>query len=281
MLWVALRSFNDAWIIRRTLEALKTQSVEHKLLILDNASSDGTAEIGREYADLFVNVPSGSYVPGKVLNQAMELTEGDFVVFLNSDCPPQDAHCLERLIRPFDDVQVAATFGCQMPHADCYPIFARDTDDTFGDGSRQKYWKHCFSMAISAVRRSDWEARPFREDIQYSEDIEFTWAQVQRGQKVAYAADARVLHSHNYSIAQYAKRQAGEGKAEAAFFEWSRWQTTFWRYTLLPTLRQIAKDWIYCAKRKQWAWLLWAPAYRIRGAIARRRAFLAGLVGEE
>lgn len=277
MIWVALRCYNDAWIVEKTLLALKNQTLPHKILVLDNSSSDGSAEICQRYADRFLNIPKGQYIPGRVLNLAMNSVEGDFTIFLNSDCPPVDPDCLRHLLAPFDDPSVGATFGRQMPHPDCFPIFSRDTDETFGDGSRQKYWRHCFSMACSAVRRSVWLERAFREDISYSEDIEFTWAMVNRGHKVAYAPLAAVLHSHNYTVEQYARRQAGEGKADAAIFDWTSWQSSLWRYAMLPCLRNVLKDWKYCWTRRDsvdfWRWLWLAPLYRVRGHWARYRSF--------
>lgn len=60
-----------------------------------------------------------------------------FVAFLNSDCTPLDEHWLEYLLASFSE-GVAAVFGRQVPRPDCKPLFAKDTEDTFGDGERQK-----------------------------------------------------------------------------------------------------------------------------------------------
>jgi hypothetical protein len=38
--------------------------------------------------DQLIDVPAGSYVPGKVLNHGMRISDSEFVVFLNSDCVP-------------------------------------------------------------------------------------------------------------------------------------------------------------------------------------------------
>ena len=273
-LWVVVRSRNDAWVIKETLEGLATQSLEHKLLILDNQSTDGTAEIGQHYADIFVTIPAGSYRPGKVLNQALELITGDLVVFINSDCTPQDPHCLEHLLRPFDEAAVGATFGRQLPRPDCYPIFVRDTEETYGDGSRQKYWRHCFSMACSAVRRSAWEPLRFREELGYSEDVDFTWRLRQAGGQIRYAPQAQVMHSHNYTVEEYARRQRGEGRADAQIFSWDPWNSSWPRYTGMPLVRQILGDWRFCAKRGEWEWLWRCIPYRVRGSLARRAGFL-------
>ena len=170
--WVAMRSRNDMPLVERTLAALAGQRLEHRLLVLDNASTDGTRDAVARYADKVIDIAEGAYVPGRVLNLAMRETEGELVAFLNSDCEPEDPDWLGRLLAGMDDPSTAAAFGRQDPRPGCAPLMAKDTLMTFGDGFRQARWRHCFSMASSCVRRSVWEAMPFSETLRYSEDID-------------------------------------------------------------------------------------------------------------
>ena len=152
----------------RLFASLHEQDETFELICLDNQSEDGTVEELQKYTDRIVNIPKGSYIPGRALNLGMELTQGEFVVFLNSDCTPQNKSWLGKLLAGFNgSTGVAAVFGRQIPRPDCYPIFVKDTEDTYGDGSRQKYWKHCFSMASSAISRSVWESMRFSEKLRY------------------------------------------------------------------------------------------------------------------
>jgi rhamnosyltransferase len=150
---------------------------------------------------------------------------------------------------------------------------AKDTEDTYGDGSRQRFWRHCFSMAVSAIRRSVWEQMPFKEDLQYSEDIDWTWRARGIGYEIRYAAGARVMHSHNYTLRQFYKRHFGEGRAEAHIFEWSSWDRSLVRYSLLPYFRQVASDWKYCAANRQVGEALYSPVLRMAQAAGRRSGF--------
>jgi len=273
--WVVVRSRNDAWVMESTLQALHQQRLPCRVLVMDNASSDGTRQIAEGYADRLLDVPEGSYVPGRVLNQAMQEVDSELVVFLNSDCTPQHPEFLEELLRPFDDHRVAAVYGRQQPRPDCWPPYARDTLAMYPEGDAPA-WRAAFSMASSAVRRSHWEQIRFREDLSYSEDIDWSQRLRQAGFQVAYAGRSRVMHSHNYTAAQFYKRMRGEGKAEAQMFKLSEWEASWLRYTLLPLLRACLRDWLYCLKRGEWSWLVRAPYYRLMGALGRRRGFLEG-----
>jgi rhamnosyltransferase len=277
--WVVMRARNDMPLVADTLAMLRRQSIAHRLVVFDNASTDGTREAAAERADLVVDVPEGTYVPGRVLNQAMEATDGEMVAFLNSDCTPLDADWLGRLLSGFDSAdppRVAAVFGRQMPRPDCLPLFARDTENTFGDGSLQRHWRHCFSMASSAIRRSVWHERPFNEAIQYSEDIEWTWTVRQKGCQIRYAAGSRVYHSHNYTLGQWYRRQFGEGKADAHIFDWPAWDRSWLRYSLMPCARQILGDVKYCLRAGEAGAAFRSPLLRGAQMVGRRRGFAAG-----
>ena len=273
---VVMRSRNDGALVGATLAGIKGQRMGNRLVVFDNASTDGSLEIIGQYADEIVAVPEGQYVPGRVLNDAMRRTTSPFVVFVNSDCTPLDDRWLETLLSGFDSEDVVATFGQQVPRPDCWPLFAKDTVDTFGDGARQKYWRHCFSMASSAIRRSAWERSPFREDLKYSEDVDWTWRQRQMGGVIRYAPESRVYHSHNYTLAQWRKRQFGEGYAESTIFEWQPWEESLLRYSVMPLARQILSDVRYGIRSGQWRCLWDTVPMRWVQMMGRREGFLQG-----
>jgi len=270
---IIMRAYNDMPMISETLTALNRQNIAFELIAFDNESEDGTRQKLEKYASKVINVPKGTYVPGKVLNHAMRESEGEFVVFLNSDCTPQNESWLKNLLAGFKNDKIAAVFGRQIPRKDCKALFAKDTEDTFGDGERQKYWKHCFSMASSAIRRSVWEEMPFSEDIQYSEDVDWTWRARQKGYEIQYVADSIVAHSHNYTLKQFYKRHYGEGKAEAEIFEWQPWERSFIRYSLLPFVRQVVCDWKYCITKFDLISMFHSPLLRGSQMLGRRKGF--------
>lgn len=275
---VVVRANNDLPLIEYTLNELAKQDAEIRLAAFDNASTDGTLEMLEKHGANIHHVPKGTYIPGCVINDAMEATESEIVVFINSDCIPQSTDALSNLVRAIEkDTNNAAAFGRQIPHPDCWSLYAKDTEDTYGDGSRHKYWKNCFSMAFSAVRRSVWQELPFRTDIQYSEDIDWTWRARQKGFNIQYAAECAVMHSHNYTWKQFYKRQFGEGKADAQIFEWTPWEKTWWRYSVLPFGRQCLSDARYFLARGKFLSLPSSPYLRTAQLLGRWNGFQEGL----
>jgi GT2 family glycosyltransferase len=274
---VVMRACNDMPIIKETLNALSRQKQEFRLIVFDNDSTDGTREIAEQYADLVVNVPRGEYVPGKILNQGMSISHSDIVVFLNSDCTPTSKGWLSELIGGFHSPEIAAVFGAQLPRKECHPVHAKDIHDTFGDGHSQAKWLHCFSMAASAIKRDVWNELMFSESLKYSEDIDWTWAIKQMGYKINYMPEAKVLHSHNYTIKQSYKRHYGEGEAEANIFKWSKWQMSFTRYAILPFIKRIVSDWNYAIREFDFYLFVSSPVIRAAQVFGRWQGFRQGL----
>jgi len=242
---IIMRSCNDSDVIRGTLEMVRAQTYNnYELWNFDSTSTDGTLEIIREYNKperILLNDPA-SYNPGRVLNASVAATYGEVLVFLNSDATPQSNDWLARLIAPLQDPGTGACYGRQMPRSDCRSLFIKDTERAFGDGSTAAGWLHFFSMANSAVRRDLLEKYPFETDIQFSEDIEWSWRMRNLGHRIVYVPEAAAMHSHNYSLRQSYRRHFGEGKAEAWIFRHGELRTSFLRYFLLPLGREILRD---------------------------------------
>ena len=196
---IIMRSYNDVGTIEGTLEMLSRQTLrEFELWNFDSSSTDGTLEIIRKFnhADRILLNDSTNYNPGKILNEAVETVDADFLVFLNSDATPQDEHWLEHLLEPLLDPTIGAVFGRQIARPDCRSLFVKDTERAFGNGRESARWVHFFSMANSAARRSVLGRFPFETAISYSEDIEWSYRLRRGGYRIRYVADAVVVHSH-------------------------------------------------------------------------------------
>jgi rhamnosyltransferase len=248
---IAMRSYNDIDVIRGTLEQVRSQNYQAFVLHnFDSTSRDGTLDIIAEFNDesrIHLN-DSSAYNSGTVLNEAVEATAGEIIVFLNSDATPEHDDWLEQLIAPFDDPAVGATFGRQTPRLDCRALFAKDTERAFGDGSVSANWVHFFSMANSAVRRPIALEHRFETRVQYSEDIEWSLRLKKAGIGIEYVAEAAAMHSHNYTLKESYKRMFGEGVAEAYIFRDGEMSMNFLRYVVAPFGIEVLRDFAWGVK---------------------------------
>ncbi len=169
--------------------------------------------------------------------------------------------------------RTGAAFSRQIPRPGCQAIFAHDYDRCFGPARDSVNWDHFFSMVSCAVNRRAWEEQPFREDLQYAEDDEWSRRLKANGWDVVFAERSVAIHSHNYTLKQAYKRAYGDTFAAAATSQTPVRDYNF-PYTVgIGSVRDALKDFDYCAREHRMAEL---PARRrgARGATAREAGWL-------
>jgi len=246
---IVMRSKNDILYIAETFEKISKQKfTDFEIFNVDSDSEDGTWEIIQKYnPDKSWQIRPGDYIPGKVLNNAVNKAKSEIIVFNNSDCIPEDENWLEKLIKPLlspDMDKIYGVFCNQLARPDAFPLVRKDNMRAFGDGNIAATWKHFFSLASSAVFKKTLLEHPFREDLQYSEDVEWAWRMKKLNYKAFYVPDAKVEHSHNYSLKELKKRFYNEGIAEGQIYAEKK---TFCRF-VFSCLAEIGRDIIYLLK---------------------------------
>lgn len=235
---ILVRSGNDGAFIGATLRAIFAQEspLPFEVICCDDGSTDGTREIIASFsAATLLPRPEGEYIPGRRLNYMVSRCRGDIVVFNNADAVPLDRKWLANLISPLLEGRADAVYGNQLPRKDASYLVRKDNLRAFGDGRIAAKWRFFFSLATAAMRREDLLAHPFDENIRYSEDVE--WAH-RRNIRIVYAPDARVEHSHNYTLAELKRRFYGEGRADAEIFGTV---PPLWR-ELASAFREVLRD---------------------------------------
>lgn len=272
---IVLRSFNEAWALRHTLPALRAQNYRAwELIVIDSGSTDGSVELIRAARPAhFVSIASEDYNPSRVMNHGMQLARHELGIFLNADATPIDDNWLRPLVQALREPGTAAAFSRQVPRPGCRAVFAHDYERCFGPQRESAHWDHFFSMVGSGIRREVWQQRGFLEEMQYSEDEEYTrWCRA-AGYRIAYCPDSVVMHSHNYTPRQAFKRAFGEAWACTAMRSSREADGTWLRGVALGWARDVQRDLAYCARAHRLR--EWPHAARIRWA--QRTGRLAGI----
>ncbi len=271
---IVMRSFNEGWALRETLPALQTQACKNwELIVIDSGSTDDSCELIRRAKPAhFIQLESKDYNPSRVLNRGMQLARADLAIFLNADATPQGANWLRPLVDALQYPQTAAVFGRQIPRPGCAAVYANDYQRCFGETRDSAHWEHFFSMVSSGLRKDIWSKRGFLEQMQYSEDDEYTRWCCAQGYRVVYCPESVVMHSHNYSPQQAYRRSFGEAKALAAVWSRPREQINWPRTVLLGWLNDVRRDVAFCTRSKRLNELPYAAIIRWQ----QRRAKLAG-----
>ena len=158
--------------------------------------------------------------------RAAELSDSDVMVFMTQDAMPADRELLAELLKALDQEEnIAAAYARQLPNAECsfverytrafnYP----DTSLVKTKADLDKYGIKTFfcSNVCAAYKKGIYEKQGgFVRRTIFNEDMIYAGGLIQAGYGIAYAAEARVIHSHNYNCMQQFHRNFDLGVSQA------------------------------------------------------------------
>ena len=153
---------------------------------------------------------------GGTRDMGARMADTDLCVFMTMDAVPADGHLLEKLIKPFADPMVGAAYARQLPAKDCNYLEQCTREFNYGAESRIKSKDDLETMGIktffcsnvcAAYRKSVYDQLGgFPTHTIFNEDMIFASRLIEAGKKIAYVAEAKVWHWHNYTAADQLKR---------------------------------------------------------------------------
>ncbi|MGM9580722.1 MAG: glycosyltransferase [Anaerovibrio sp.] len=192
-------------------------------LVIDSSSTDGTADVAKKYGWQVRSIPKAEFSHGGTRQMAVELMPEDIevVVFLTQDVRLPDRHSLEKLVSSFEDWQVAAAYGRQLPHEGASIYAAVDREFNYPAVSRIKSMADSRELGIKTTFLSDSFAAYRVQDlvaiggfpkINICEDMYVAGKLLLAGKHIAYVAEAEARHSHEPNIADMWHRYRALGR---------------------------------------------------------------------
>ena len=214
---IIIPTYNAQNYLSKLLDSLKSQSIKnYELIIIDSSSKDETVNIAKQYTNNITVIPQSEFDHGGTRNKALNDVKTDIVVYLTQDIIFADNFSIEKLISVFEDKNIAVAYGRQLPH-DNATYFATQLRKnnyppkgdivSIDDKDRLKFKTFFCSNSFAAYRVSALkEVGGFKSNLLFGEDAYTTAKILLQGYKKAYVADAKVKHSHNYSIIEEFRR---------------------------------------------------------------------------
>ena len=163
---------------------------------------------------------------GGTRKKAAEISQAEILVFMTQDAIRCDRHLLRNLVTALTkDDNIGAAYGRQLPKKDCgfverytrsfnYP----ETSSVKTAEDLQVYGIKTFfcSNVCAAYRKEIYDKLGgFVERTIFNEDMIYAGNLIKAGYGIAYAADAKILHSHNYSCMEQFHRNFDLGVSQA------------------------------------------------------------------
>jgi len=244
---IVIRTFNEERHIGRLLEDIQSQTLQDvEIILVDSGSTDHTLEIVSNFPVQVMHILPGEFTFGRSLNRGIAAARAEIIVLASAHVFPIQDDWLDKLIAPFEDPKMAMSYGKQRGGENSKFSEDQHFRSWFPEKSEIDQERAFANNANAAIRRSFWEQNHFDEELTGLEDVAWaSWAREQ-GYKIAYIAEAGVIHHHDESAAQIINRHRREAIALKQILPESRF--TFRNFLSLTT-RSIFSD--FAAARKE------------------------------
>lgn len=218
------------------LDMLESQSLPVGQIILINTEkkyfdqlTEGT-DFWEKHQKLIVrHITKEEFDHGGTRNFGVSLSKAPYFIMMTDDAVPVDAHLVEQLLVPFEEKKVGMTYARQVPAEESSAIERYTRSFNYPNVSCRKSAEDLRIMGIKAFFASN-VCAAYRRDIFdqlkgftthtiFNEDMIYARGLLNAGYQIAYAADAKVVHAHNYSGRKQLERNFDLGVSHADYPE--------------------------------------------------------------
>ena len=229
---IIIPTYNAGDEFKKVLAMLIKQKnlTKEDIMIVDSSSSDNTQSIVKDMGIKLVMLPKAEFGHGKTRKYAAELAgDVDIVIFMTQDALAYDENTINAIVKYFNtDTKIAAVYGRQVPyeHTDIFGKHARlfnypeqSSVKSMADKAKYGIKTTFFSDTFGAYRKAILEKLGSFPDVQFSEDACMAGKMLIAGYKIGYCAEAKVYHSHTFSVLEEYKRYKEIGR----FYRQEKW----------------------------------------------------------
>lgn len=211
---IVIRAFNEEKHVGRLLNGIAQQTVKDvQVILVDSGSTDRTVEIARSHGAEVVSISPEEFTFGRSLNAGMRQAKADMVLIASAHVYPVYPDWIERMLEPFSDEKMALTYGKQRGVAASQFSEQQLFTHWYPDQSQSSQDHPFCNNANAAIRKRLWEEHAYDENLPGLEDLEWAKWAFEQGYRIAYLAEAEIIHVHDESWQGIHKRYMREGMA--------------------------------------------------------------------
>ena len=214
---VVIITKNQRSSLERSLPCIAAQekvAYKPEIIVVDSGSTDGARAFAVQQGARLICLEPQEFGFARAHNAGASVATGDIVVRLSGDAVPAHPDWLSRLIKPFQDDQVACTWGSQsLPSPGRYSAWERLVQWFLYRNRERATARRVTGRAVTvlggnmAVRRALWQEHPYDERLPQAEDYAWAHYWLRTGRRAGvYVPGAVVLHGHEEPLLQGIRR---------------------------------------------------------------------------
>lgn len=202
----------------------------HKLWIVNTEEKYWDTSFEKEYPHCHImHISREDFNHGGTRRLMAESSDAELILFMTQDAMPADQHLVGNLVEAFHEQGVKAAYARQLPRKECrmmeaytrsfnYPAVSctKSQADLPTRGIKTFF---CSNVCAMYEKKTYMELGGFPERTLFNEDMIYAGHLIQAGYKIRYQAEAKVIHSHNYSNRQQFHRNFDLAVSQAEFPE--------------------------------------------------------------
>lgn len=198
---IIVRTYNEAQHLPALLERCRALHAHQdtELLVVDSGSTDATVPIAERSGARVLAIDKAHFTFGRSLNIGCEAARGEYLVFISGHCRPVHDDWVDRLLAPLESAAADYAYGRQVGDASSRFSECQLFGKYYPEVSRIPQAGFFCNNANAALPRAIWREHPFDEGLTGLEDMELAKRLVDQGRRIAYVADAAVVHLHQES----------------------------------------------------------------------------------
>ncbi len=247
---LVIRAYNEERHIGRLLEGVSHQTVQDvEIVLVDSGSTDATASIAAHYGAKIVRIQPEEFTFGRSLNMGIDAASRQLIVIASAHVYPVYPDWLKQLLTPFADPRLILAYGRQRGGPTSQFSERQVFAHWYPERSDLDQGHPFCNNANAAIRRSAWENQPYDESLTGLEDLAWAKAALAAGFRLAYVAEAEIVHLHDETPPAVYNRYRREAMAfkrlypEAHFslYDFARLATA----NILSDLRQASRERVF------------------------------------
>ncbi len=214
------------------IDKLEKQTLPVHKIILMNTEEKYFEKLmyGKRFIETYHNIDvyhlsKKEFDHGRTRNKGVKKSDADIFIMMTQDAIPADDGLVEKLVQALEQPDVVSAYARQLPKEDCGIIEAYTRGFNYPEQSMVKSKQDLNKLGIKtyfcsnvccAYRRDIFEQLGgFINHAIFNEDMVYAAKVIQMDYKIAYVAEACVLHSHNYTCGQQFHRNFDIGVSQA------------------------------------------------------------------
>lgn len=205
--------------MKEVVEGIQKQTYPiHQLVVIDSGSTDGTLEYFRTIPHELITLDKKNFDHGGTRHLAIKAhPDAEVFVFLTQDAILENADAVAWMISAFQsNPELGMCYGRQLPHRNAKVLESHSRLFNYPDKSQLRTLNDRERLGIRTISCSNsfagyrseayFDAGGFPSGTILGEDVLIAGQMLIKGWEMAYLAESRVYHSHDYSLTEEFRR---------------------------------------------------------------------------